>query len=321
MPRADLIENLVRAGTRGDQALFRQVAEALVAEERAKQHHVFAERLAKYLSNGTSSSGVSTRIDERVQNLFFEITPTRSLKDLILPENVLVACQELVEECNRSELLRSHNLEPRHRILLAGPPGNGKTSLAEAVAESLMIPLIVVRYEGVIGSYLGETANRLHRIFEYARTRHCVLFFDEFDTLGKERGDLHETGEIKRVVSSLLLQMDRIPSHVIVITASNHPELLDRAVWRRFQLRLFLPGPERKQIEEWFNRFDKKFGMRLDYPVGKLATALNGLSFAELEDFSEDISRRYVLSLPGSNLNKIVGERLEQWRSRFSLKR
>ena len=84
---------------------------------------------------------------------------------------------------------------------MIGPPGNGKTSLAEAIAEALMIPILTVRYESIIGSYLGETASRLSKLFEYAKTRECVLFFDEFETLGKERGDVHETGEIKRVVS------------------------------------------------------------------------------------------------------------------------
>ena len=117
-------------------------------------------------------------------------------------------------------MLRSHGLEPRHRILLAGPPGNGKTSLAEAIAESLSIPLLTVRYEAVIGSFLGETAGRLRRVFDYARTTPSVLFFDEFDVVGKERGDLHETGEIKRVVSSLLLQMDDLPSWTIIAAAT-----------------------------------------------------------------------------------------------------
>ena len=93
-----------------------------------------------------------------------------------------------------------------------------------------MVPFAVVRYEGLIASYLGETASRLRKLFEYVRTRACVLFFDEFDTLAKERGDLHETGEIKRVVNSLLLQIDSVPSYVVVITATNHPELLTSSV-------------------------------------------------------------------------------------------
>ena len=130
----------------------------------------------------------------------------------MLPDSVAHAGRELVEEHRRSELLAAYNLQPRHRVLLTGPPGNGKTSFAEAIATELAVPLVSVRYESVIASYLGETAVRLSRLFDQVRTRRCVLFFDEFDVVGKERGDFHETGEIKRVVSSLLLQIDTLPS-------------------------------------------------------------------------------------------------------------
>jgi SpoVK/Ycf46/Vps4 family AAA+-type ATPase len=318
MARSDLLISLVRAGSRGDQALFRKTVEALIAEERAKQHHVLADRLAEPLHQygAASPAGPSIR-DERVQDLLFEVTPNRSLDDLLLPDVVQAACREVIEEHLRVELLRSYNLEPRHRVLLAGPPGNGKTSLAEALAEGLMVPLFVIRYEGVIGSYLGETAVRLRRVFDFVRTRHCVLFLDEFDTLGKERGDVHETGEIKRVVSSLLLQMDGLPSHVLVVTATNHPELLDRAVWRRFQLRLLLPAPDRAKVEEWVCRFERRLGKPLGYPPHALSEKLNGLSFAELDEFGADVRRRLVLSLPEGNLKQIVGERLKQWQARF----
>ena len=93
-----------------------------------------------------------------------------------------------------------------------------------------------MRYDVLIGSYLGETNTRLRKLFDYVKTQPSVLFFDEFDAIGKERGDTHETGEIKRVVSFLLMQLDQLPSYVIVVAATNHAELLDRAVWRRFQL-------------------------------------------------------------------------------------
>ena len=154
-----------------------------------------------------------------------------------------------------------------------------------------MVPFIVVRYDGLIASYLGETASRLRKLFDYVHTRPCVLFFDEFDTIGKERGDLHETGEIKRVVSSLLLQIDDLPSYVAVITATNHPELLDRAVWRRFQLRFELPPPQVQQAEEYF----EKAVSRLTFPLGVSATTLaeklEGANFSELEDFLADVAQ------------------------------
>jgi SpoVK/Ycf46/Vps4 family AAA+-type ATPase len=222
-----------------------------------------------------------------------------------------------VEEQHRANLLRSHNLEPRHRVLLAGPPGNGKTSLAEALADALMVPLVSVRYEGVVGSFLGETASRLGRLFDFVRGKRCVLFFDEFDTLGKERGDPHDTGEIKRVVSSLLLQIDDLPSYVVVVTATNHPELLDRAVWRRFQILLELPRPTRPQIESWFKALQQKFDFELGYSPGTFSKKLHGRSFAELEDFSADVIRRWVLSGPSCSVREIVRQRLKQWTEKF----
>ncbi|KAA2295668.1 AAA family ATPase, partial [Clostridioides difficile] len=116
------------------------------------------------------------------------------------------------------------------------------------------------------------------------------------DAIGKERGDQQETGEIKRVVSSLLMQIDSLPSYVVVITATNHPELLDRAVWRRFQLRLDLPKPQKHQIEKWFKSFQSKFDQPLGYAPKTLSEKTFGLSFAEIEQFGLDIQRRYILS-------------------------
>lgn len=301
MARADLLLNLVRAGAKGDQVSFRKAIEALITEERSKQHHILADRLAAHLApNGTGISGSPPGGVRNGQptDLFHDIEPRRRLQDLILSTSVESACKELIEEQNRGDLLRSHNLEPRHRVLLAGPPGNGKTSLAEALATELAVSFLVVRYEGVIASYLGETAVRLAKLFEQVRTRRCVLFLDEFDVVGKERGDIHETGEIKRVVSSLLLQVDALPSHVVVVTATNHPELLDRAVWRRFQLRLRLPPPTQSQVEEWFRRFEDRLHIKIDHQHSAIAKKLEGLSFSEIEQFGLDVQRRYVLSLP-----------------------
>ncbi len=191
MARADLLVNLVQTGMKMDKARFRKVVEAIIAEERAQKHTVLAEKLEDVLKNIPIDQPISNGtplLGQRVNNLVQEIVPKRKLDELILPDEVNQICRELVQEHHRSDLLRSYNLEPRNRLLLIGPPGNGKTSLAETIAEALMVPLLVVRYEGVVGTYLGETANRLRHLIEHACTRKCVLFFDEFETLGKERG-------------------------------------------------------------------------------------------------------------------------------------
>ena len=176
-----------------------------------------------------------------------------------------------------------------------------------------MLPLYVIRYEGVVSSFLGETASRLDNAFEFVRTRRCVLFFDELDTIAKERADEHETGEIKRVVSTLLLQIDRLPPHVILVGATNHDELLDRAAWRRFQIRTELNPPTRAQATRFLERLARRFGGDLGYTPRTLADRLAGSSFAELEEFAMDVRRRTILELPDANMRRIVKERLEHW--------
>lgn len=291
----------------------------MIAEERERQHHVVADRLAEYLvSKDNAERGPSP---DAPLGSYDERRPERALADLVLPEAVAGACAELVEEQQRADLLRSHGLEPRHRVLLAGPPGNGKTTLAEALAGELALPLLAVRYDGVIGSYLGETAVRLARLMEHVRSRRCVVFFDEFDAIGKERGDEHETGEIKRVVSSLLLNVDALPSYVVVVTATNHPELLDRAVWRRFQLRLELPPPDPDALAEWLQRFEERSGVKLGLTAKQVEQHLTQLSYAELEEFGSDVLRRLVLQGPKGTAKTVVASRLKQLAARFRTRR
>lgn len=317
MARSDLLLSLAKAGTQGDTTLFKRTLEAIIAEERAKSHHILADRLAGHLVDQNPLKTMARAPSNDGSNdLYYEITPLKEMADLVLPDLVSQACRELIEEHERVDLLRSYNLEPRHMVLLNGPPGNGKTALTEAIARELMFPMIVVRYEGIIGSYLGETANRVAKLLDHVRSRRCVLFLDEFDTLAKERGDIHETGEIKRVVSSLLLQLDSLPSHVLVIAATNHPELLDRAVWRRFQIRLTLPLPTRRELEKWFVRYAQIVDLDLGYSPRTLADKLHGASFAEVEEFCGDILRRRVLEFETRSLKSIIKSRLDQWQAR-----
>lgn len=313
MARSDLLLDLVEAERRGDRDRFRVLVEALIAEERANQHHLLADRLSEIIT----TAGVSVTRDDHgsaVRDLVQEVVPRRQLSDLELEPVVKRLISELVEEQRRSELLRSYGIEPRNRILLSGPPGNGKTSVAEAIAAELMLPFYIVRYEGIVSSFLGETATRLDHVFEFARTRRCVLFFDEMDTIAKERADEHETGEIKRVVSTLLLQIDRLPAHVISIGATNHGELLDRAAWRRFQVRAELKAPSRAQATHYLEKLAARFGGDLGYSPRTIADKLAGASYAELEQFALDVRRRAVLELPDGDLRRIVQERFEHWR-------
>src|SRR5690606_31823547 len=136
--------------------------------------------------------------------------------------------------------------------------------------------------------------------------------------IAKERGDLHETGEIKRVVSSLLLQIDRLPSYVIVVVATNHPELLDRAVWRRFQVRLTLPAATREGVISFLDRWAERTGIALGYAHRTLADKLRGQSYAEIEEFVTTVQRRLVLNGPGADERMVVRTCLDQWKDQIA---
>jgi SpoVK/Ycf46/Vps4 family AAA+-type ATPase len=320
MARSDLLVSLVRAATAGDRETLKSTAEALAADERAKNHHIVADRLQRALSAvpvtppalTTSAPNIGTSGREAI----IEIEARIRLDDLLLALPVRENGRQLIEEHARADVLRANGYEPRHRVLLSGPPGNGKTSFAEAIAEALSLPFFVVRYDALIGSYLGETNVRLRKLFDYIRTQPCVLFFDEFDAIGKERGDTHETGEIKRVVSFLLMQLDQLPSYVVVIAATNHAELLDRAVWRRFQIRLGLPAPDRKQLEVFLDRITSSWPEKPSLSIQRIAGRLGSISYAEALDFCQNVRRRHILSLGEMRIDDATTTELDLWSSR-----
>jgi SpoVK/Ycf46/Vps4 family AAA+-type ATPase len=320
MARSDLLISLVRAAAGGDRETLRSTAEALAADERAKKHHLLADRLQRALAAvSVAPPSLTTSTSAGMgggRDAIIEVEPRVRLDDLVLPLPVRENGRQLVEEHVRADVLRAHGYEPRHRVLLSGPPGNGKTSFAEGVAEALALPFLVVRYDALIGSYLGETNARLRKLFDYVRTQPCVLFFDEFDAIGKERGDTHETGEIKRVVSFLLMQLDQLPSYVIVIAASNHAELLDRAVWRRFQVRLAFPAPNRANVEVFLDRVISEWPAAPRLPVQKIAAKLGLVSYAEALDFCQNVRRRDILGLGEVGIDQAVETELELWSSR-----
>lgn len=319
MARADLLIELVRAARQGEQDALRGLVEAIIAEEDAKQHHVLADRLRQALRDDGRLPRPAEDARGTPRGLWVG-RPERRFDDLVLPHDVIETCWEIVDEQRRLELLRAHGLEPRHRVLLIGPPGTGKTSVAEALADALMLPLAILRYEAVIGSFLGETGSRLSDVFAWARSRRCVLFLDEFDAIAKERGDEHETGEVKRVVSSLLMLIDDLPAHVVVIAASNHPELLDRGAARRFELVFRLPRPSVAARTRWWENFLTRHDLRVGASPKTLAARVPASNFSELENLGQDILRQTVLQAPADPV-RVASARIARWRERQAKRR
>lgn len=192
------------------------------------------------------------------------------------------AIEGLLQEWSNTAALRSVGVEPTRSLLVYGPPGSGKTVTAHYIAQRLGLPLITARIDGLISSFLGTTARNIANLFEFANRYACVLLLDEFDALAKVRDDPHEIGEIKRVVNSLLQNLDVRRSYGITIAITNHDRLLDPAVWRRFETQVHIGEPDLAAREELIARFLRPIHAEAS-TLRIFAYCLAGRSGADLE--------------------------------------
>ncbi len=230
----------------------------------------------------------------------------RTLDSVILPPETRAQIAELVTEVQSAGRLAAYGLTPRHKLLLTGVPGTGKTSLAEALAHTLGVPFLTLHYGRVIISLLGETGSLLTRVLDQVSGTPVVLLIDEVETLLSERAtSAHRTdvGEQARVVSTFLLALDRVATPAVVVGATNHPDMLDRAVRRRFDLVIDLPDlAGQAQQTVWVEALIAK--MARDYPLVPVARLTHDLprsgwlSLAALEQAVRDRARAWALAQP-----------------------
>lgn len=180
-------------------------------------------------------------------------------------------------------------------LLLYGPPGCGKTQSAYFIAKALKLPLVVARLDSLISSYLGTTAKNIRILFEFAQKMPCVLFLDEFDAIAKARDDNNELGELKRVVNSLLQNVDAMSNDSLLVAATNHDCLLDSAVWRRFDYKLKIELPDVEAIIKMIDLFAKGNIILSEKEKNELATAFEGLSGANIEEIILKAIRKAVI--------------------------
>jgi hypothetical protein len=234
------LKALFRAYREGDELAFRRAAQEIVEEEEAKNHLALARDLRALLAGGGSRPAVAPGVtlpepprDREGEWPLAQVRHAeRAFDDLVLNAALVESLRTLADEYRRWDEIDRHGIPRRQRILFFGPPGCGKTSAAEAVATELGLPLVLVRIDAVVSSYLGETASNLHRIFDFVAQGSWVLLFDEFDALGKARDDPTEHGEVKRVITAFLQMLDAFRGPSLLIAATNHEHLLDPALWR-----------------------------------------------------------------------------------------
>ena len=222
--------------------------------------------------------------------------PIRRLEDVVLSDQNGSLIEEILQEHHRRELLKSHGLPPVDRLLFCGPPGCGKTLTAEVLASELGLPLAIVRIDGVVSSYLGETAHNLREVLDFVAATPMVVLFDEFDALAKERADVADHGELKRVVNAFLQLLDGYEGKSLLIAATNHEHILDAAVWRRFDEVLLFEPPNLEQLRRLLAC--KLRGLRREFEVddSEVSNLFRGMSHADVERVLRRAAKEMVLA-------------------------
>jgi SpoVK/Ycf46/Vps4 family AAA+-type ATPase len=219
------------------------------------------------------------------------------LEDVVLGAVQRAELDMLIREWKSRDKLEAHGVTRRCRLLFHGPPGCGKTLTARALGNATGLPVYVVRFEAVVGAYLGQTALRLREIFRFVEMTEAVVLFDEIDALAKRRGNPLDVGELDRVVISLMQELEHTRPRGFVVASSNIPRLLDDALWRRFDLVLSFPLPSREQLRRFSARLAEGFELRVAHP--KSSANLNKLkTFADVRQFIEMERRHHLLSSP-----------------------
>jgi SpoVK/Ycf46/Vps4 family AAA+-type ATPase len=232
---------------------------------------------------------------------------------MVLDDTVYAGLRRVIDEQENFELLQQNNLSPRKRLLFVGPPGCGKTMSAKVLASEMALPLFVIRLDGLISRYMGESIAKLRLIFDAIRQYRAVYLFDEFDSIGTTRTQGNDVGEIKRVLNSFLLLIEKDDSNSLVVAATNLPESLDLALFRRFDDIISYPLPGKEEIVKFFKThlINLKLSKNLNYT--KIAEMSLGLNYSEMSNICMDIQKNGLIygkkELTTTSLNTYIEQR------------
>jgi SpoVK/Ycf46/Vps4 family AAA+-type ATPase len=308
MATAKQLRALVKSYGEKDDEHFYAVAMQLAAHEARLGHGKLARELRDLIDESRGARSAARRSPQPVPlalprgelvGLLSASYPDSRLCDMILPEEILRRLKRVLREQRQQSKLLSHGLPPRSKLLLVGPPGSGKTMTARALAGELRLPLFTILLDGVITKFMGETAAKLRLIFDAIRETRGVYLFDEFDAIGGQRGLTNDVGEIRRVLNSFLHFLEEADPTSVIVAATNHPDLLDPALFRRFDdvVEYALPGAElaRRTFEARLQALETQ---GVDW--SDVVEASLGLSYAEIVKACEDAAKDAILENKGA---------------------
>lgn len=296
MARGQDIIALAKSAIGADRERAISICQIIAANE--PENSSLRHSLKRVLSTAQNPDGFQDGLLRELKGLVLVDAPKLKLADTILPESIGVELETMLEEQAHSDVIHEAGLPVPNRILLSGPPGNGKTTLAGALSDALKRPFLVADFSRIISSHMGETGSNIAKLFRGISTQPCVLLLDEMETLLSERAGSQgttEVGEAKRIVSTLLLEIDRLPDHVLLVGATNHEEMLDRAVVRRFDFHWQLPSPDARTIDAWRRSFAERYPavpVLSDMPDA----ILEGDSLSDIEREAKKWCRRWLIT-------------------------
>lgn len=243
-----------------------------------------------------SAKGVSIPVDTESRNPLADIVyPSENNVEVVMSKSNFEKLEAFILSYKNADKLNDLGIGVSNTLILYGPPGCGKTKCAYLIARELNLPLVIARLDSIISSYLGTTAKNIRSLFEFTQKLPCVLFLDEFDAIAKARDDNNELGELKRVVNSLLQNVDSMSKDSLLLAATNHQQLLDPAVWRRFDYKLEIELPDKEAISKLILLFTNNITNFNKKDLLELSTLFLGLSGAEIEEIIIKSIRKSII--------------------------
>ncbi|MBD2291150.1 ATP-binding protein [Microcystis wesenbergii FACHB-1317] len=304
MSTARHILALLKSHLEGEEQQFYSAALQMAAHEARQGHGKLAQEIRELIDQAKASKSVIEKKSDPIPlvqpkgdlaNLVSVRYPDTRLSDMILTSDLEFRLKRVLTEQRQGKRLREHNLTPRRKLLLVGPPGSGKTMTAEALAGELKLPLFTTLYDSLMGKYMGETASRLKVIFEAMTITKGVYFFDEFDAIGTQRHNSNDVGEIRRILNSFLMFLEQEQGDSLILAATNHPQLLDKALFRRFDDVIEYQLPDAAIIRELIE--SRLISFEIDWKDwSNILNQANGLAQAEIVRATDDAAKQAVLS-------------------------